>query len=121
LKPGPQNVTQKFLVRTETFCAECRTDVTVFIIEKDVGNHSCSFRIFVGCNIGIDVPYTINQTSLLYSGRTFCGCEFEKPFVAIDEQLTPLITLWCKEKDFVQSATGLALHMVCTKREGTYV
>ena len=51
----------------------------------------------------------------------FVAVSLKRPFVAIDEQLTPLITLWCKEKDFVQNATGLALHMVCAKREGTYV
>jgi len=44
----------------------------------------------------------------------------KRPFVAIGEQLTPLITLRCKEKDFLQSGTELALHMVCAKREGTY-
>ena len=43
----------------------------------------------------------------------------KRTFVAIGEQLTPLITLWSKEKNFVQSATGLALHMVCAKRECT--
>jgi len=80
LEDGTQDIKQKCLLRAETFCAECRTDVTVSIIEKDAGNRSCSIRIFVGCNTGIDVSYTINQTSLLYSGRTFCGCDFEKAF-----------------------------------------
>jgi len=50
----------------------------------------------------------------------FVAATLKRPFVSIGEQLTPVITLWCKEKDFVQSATGLALHMVCAKREGTY-
>lgn len=50
----------------------------------------------------------------------FVGATMKGPFVASGEQLTPLITLWCKEKDLVHCATGLALHMVCAKREGTY-
>jgi hypothetical protein len=54
-------------------------------------------------------------------GAGFVAVSLKRTFVAIDEQLTPLITLWCKEKDFVQSVTGLALRMVCAKREGTYV
>jgi hypothetical protein len=50
----------------------------------------------------------------------FVAATLKRPFVASGEQLTPLITLWCKEKEFIQSATGLALHTVCAKREGTY-
>ena len=76
LEGGTQNIKQKCLLRTETFCA----DVTVSIIEKDAGSRSCGIRILVGCNTRIDVSYTINQTSLLYSGRTFCGSDFEKAF-----------------------------------------
>jgi hypothetical protein len=50
----------------------------------------------------------------------FVAVTLKRPFVAIGEQLTALITLRYKGKDFVESATGLALHMVCAKREGTY-
>jgi hypothetical protein len=52
-----------------------------------------------------------------FQDARFVAASLKRPFVAIDEQLTPLITLWCKEKDFVQRATGLALHMVCAKRK----
>lgn len=32
----------------------------------------------------------------------FVAPTLKRPFVAVGEQLTPLITLWCKEKDFVE-------------------
>jgi hypothetical protein len=122
LEAGTSECKQKCLLRTETFCAECTTDVAVSIIDKDVGNRSCNIKIFVGYNTEINVPCTVLSIKLRYyvQDARFVAATLKRTFVAIGEQLAPLITLWCKEKDFVQSATGLALHMVCAKREGTY-
>jgi len=40
LEAGTSEYKTECLLRKETFCAECRTDVTISIIKKDVGNRS---------------------------------------------------------------------------------